>query len=172
MTNSPPTASDSYRTPTQDPLRPIPDDLYRDVLRTMPVPCVDLLIQHSGRILMVQRRNEPARGEWWFPGGRIHKGERLLQTAHRQAREEVGARGLCGALVHVEETLFETGRFGEPVHTVNLCYAFDALSKEVTLDADHTEYMWCLPAQLLGDRNLHPYLHRCLVNAGFRAAAA
>ena len=155
-----------------DPLRPIPAELYREILGAMPVACVDLLIRSSGRILMVQRRNEPARGEWWFPGGRIRKGESMLQTAHRQAREEVGVRGLCGALLHVEGTRFETGPFDQPVHTVNLCYLFDALSSEVTLDADHAEYMWCRPEQLLGDRHLHPYLHRCLANAGFRAAAA
>jgi len=155
-----------------DPLRPIPGDLYREILATMPVVCVDLLIHHRGEVLLVQRRNEPARGQWWFPGGRVHKGESLLQTAHRQAYEEVGLRGLRGSLLHVEETRFETGPFGDPVHTVNLCYAFDAYSSRVTLDDDHAEFMWCSPAQLRADLSLHPYLHRCLSNAGFRAVAA
>lgn len=155
-----------------DALRPIPAPLYREILATMPVVCVDLVIKNQGRILMVQRKNEPARGDWWFPGGRIRKGETLLQTALRQAREEVGVRGLCGSLIHVEETQFPTGPFGDPVHTVNLCYSFEAYSREVVLDADHAEYLWCSPEQLLSDRHLHPYLHRCLANAGFRAAAA
>ncbi|HXT16693.1 MAG TPA: NUDIX hydrolase [Gemmatimonadaceae bacterium] len=69
----------------------IPDDLYRQIVSTMPIACVDLVVRdRAGAVLLVRRRNEPAADEWWFPGGRIHFGERRRDAAARKLAEEVG----------------------------------------------------------------------------------
>src|SRR6266568_7285147 len=64
---------------------------YRRVLSVMPIVCVDCLVMNeSHEFLLVQRENEPLKGEYWVPGGRVYKGERLVDAVHRKMREEIG----------------------------------------------------------------------------------
>ena len=44
--------------------------------RDIAVPCVGgLAYDEEGRLLVVQRANEPGRGLWSIPGGRVEPGE-------------------------------------------------------------------------------------------------
>jgi mutator protein MutT len=45
---------------------------------------------HRGRILLIQRAQEPNKGFWSFPGGRIELGETVLEAVAREVREETG----------------------------------------------------------------------------------
>jgi acetyl-CoA carboxylase carboxyl transferase subunit beta len=49
-----------------------------------------VVIDDSGRLLVVLRRNEPSRGRWSVPGGRVEDGEQLSDAARREVREETG----------------------------------------------------------------------------------
>lgn len=63
---------------------------YRRIVDTMPILCVDIVLRGGdGRYLLVKRNNEPLKGHWWVPGGRVYKGESLEQAAIRKAREEL-----------------------------------------------------------------------------------
>ena len=67
----------------------IPEPLYEQIKKSMPIPCVDLLILDADdHVLLVRRIAPPAEGEWWFPGGRVHFGESRRQAAVRKLREE------------------------------------------------------------------------------------
>jgi len=65
----------------------IPDEEYKYILKNMPILCVDLLIMHDGRCLLLKRDNEPAKGEYWFAGGRVRKLETIESAAKRIAKE-------------------------------------------------------------------------------------
>src|SRR3954468_17973634 len=81
----------------------IPEEIYQMVVRTMPIACVDLIVSNSAReILLVRRTNAPARGEWWFPGGRVHYGETREAAVKRQLLKECG---LQSATLHELYTL-------------------------------------------------------------------
>jgi ADP-ribose pyrophosphatase YjhB (NUDIX family) len=55
------------------------------------VPCVGALAyDHSGRLLLVQRANEPGRGLWSLPGGRVEPGEDDAAALVREMAEETG----------------------------------------------------------------------------------
>lgn len=43
-----------------------------------------------GRLLLVRRRNEPGRGRWSLPGGRVEPGEDDEQAVVREVAEETG----------------------------------------------------------------------------------
>src|SRR5271157_2141659 len=68
----------------------VPVKLYRQMHRYLPILCVDLVVTDGKRFLLVRRVNQPERGRWWFPGGRVLKNERLIEVARRKLREETG----------------------------------------------------------------------------------
>jgi 8-oxo-dGTP diphosphatase len=55
-----------------------------------PLVGVGAVIVHEGRVLLVQRGTEPARGRWSIPGGLIEVGEQLSEAVIREVREETG----------------------------------------------------------------------------------
>lgn len=64
------------------------------------VPCVGALAyDDDGRLLLVQRGNEPGRGLWSVPGGRVEAGESDAEALVREMAEETGLVVEPGALV-------------------------------------------------------------------------
>lgn len=97
----------------------IPFETYRQILLSVPIACVDIAIVSEGRILLVERMDAPAEGEYWLPGGRVHKGELLKDGASRKALVEVGIACNVGPIVHTAETIFDDGPDGIVVDNIN-----------------------------------------------------
>lgn len=69
---------------------------------TPPVPCAGAIVRDvEGRLLVVRRRHEPARGRWSLPGGRVEPGESPAAAAAREVTEETGLVVEVGAEVLV-----------------------------------------------------------------------
>lgn len=147
----------------------IDQQLYDQILRHMPIACVDVAIVFNGGVLLVKREDAPARGQWWVPGGRVIKGETMRETARRKAREEVGLECHVGPIIHTAETIFADGPRDIPVHSINACFLLypthDGGSLSVRLDGHHGEWKW---VERITD-DLHPYVARCLSGAGLDA---
>jgi ADP-ribose pyrophosphatase YjhB (NUDIX family) len=119
----------------------IPEKLFSQIVRVLPIVCVDLLVYNrKNEILLLERRHEPAKGEWWFPGGRVHFGETRLEAARRKLREE------CGLEIH---SIVETGTFDclLPVrkhlsHGVTTVFTIVTDSEEVAVDAQTARFSW------------------------------
>lgn len=48
------------------------------------------MVVQEGRVLLVQRGTEPAKGQWSLPGGLIDVGETLPEAVSREVLEETG----------------------------------------------------------------------------------
>ena len=48
------------------------------------------MVVEQGRVLLVQRGTEPAKGQWSIPGGLIDVGESVREAVAREVREETG----------------------------------------------------------------------------------
>lgn len=146
----------------------IPTELYYRILENLPIACVDVAIVAHGAVLLVRRKDAPARGQWWVPGGRVLKGEMMRDTARRKAREEVGIDCHVGPIIHTAETIFPDGPGGIPVHSINSCFFMYPVDPEFKphLDDHHSDYRWvnAIPA------GLHSYVERCLMGAGLSRA--
>lgn len=57
-------------------------------------------------VLLIRRGTPPRRGEWSLPGGRIEPGERSIDAALRELREESGVEAEILGLVDVVDGLF------------------------------------------------------------------
>lgn len=55
------------------------------------IPCVGaVLSDDQGRLLLIRRANEPGRGLWSLPGGRVEPGETDEEAVVREVAEETG----------------------------------------------------------------------------------
>ena len=64
------------------------------------VRCVGAVCHNSdGRLLLVRRANEPGRGLWSIPGGRVEPGEDDIAALVREVQEETGLTVQPGQLI-------------------------------------------------------------------------
>jgi 8-oxo-dGTP diphosphatase len=57
---------------------------------TARIPCVGGVVVHGGRLLLVQRGQQPSMGLWSIPGGRLEAGEMPEAGCAREVLEETG----------------------------------------------------------------------------------
>jgi len=89
------------------------------LLHMIPIPAVGIVCLRGDEVLLVRRGTPPRQGEWSLPGGRIEPGERAVDAALRELREETGVEAEITGLIDVVDGLFpEAGR-----HYVLIDYA-------------------------------------------------
>lgn len=118
----------------------IEDELYGKIEKVMPILCVDLLVYQEPHIytLLCLRNNEPEKDRWWFPGGRVHKGETLIEAVRRIAEEELGLLTLDERQIFTFDYISKEGK-----HTPAVLYRVPfPTDQEVKLDNQHSKYQW------------------------------
>ena len=126
----------------------IEQSLYDKILESIPIVCVDVAIQHNEHILLIKRLQEPAKGEWWLPGGRLYKGEDLEACAYRKAIEETGLECAVIDKLLIRPTIFDT------VHSINLVY----LLKTSEISNLKSDGSWDKHRWVNRNGDYHPYI--------------
>jgi 8-oxo-dGTP diphosphatase len=68
------------------------------------IDCVGGIVKDAAaRLLLVKRGQEPAKGRWSVPGGRVEAGESDADATAREVLEETGVRVRVGRLVGTVE---------------------------------------------------------------------
>ncbi|QYF87949.1 NUDIX hydrolase [Brevundimonas sp. PAMC22021] len=100
-----------------------------------PIPAVGVVCMRGDEVLLIRRGTPPRLGEWSLPGGRIEPGERAIEAALRELREETGVEAEMLGLIDVVDGVFpEHGR-----HYVLIDYAARWLSGEPQAGDDATQ---------------------------------
>lgn len=138
----------------------VPNQLFAEFIAHFPQVCVEVVLEYDGGVLVARRTNEPVKGEWFWPGGRLNKGEQLEDAAHRIAQEELGieidVEEQLGVRAHFWETSDAIGRPSR--HTVNVVYRASPRvdNPDIVLDEQHTEYRLLTETET----SLHEYVRR------------
>ncbi len=105
-----------------------------------PVPAVGVVCLRGDDVLLIRRGTPPRLGEWSLPGGRMEPGERAIDAALRELREETGVQAEIVGLVDVVD-----GLFGDR-HYVLIDYAARWIAGEPMAGADAAEAVF-LPVE-------------------------
>lgn len=122
--------------------RKIPVSLYKKIVDKMPILCVDMIVRHKGKFLLVKRKNEPLKGKFWVPGGRILKGENLEAAVTRKAKEELGIDVKIVKFVGVFNKVFYKNKYGSKTgfHGLSVVFLVEPLSLKIKLDGQSSDW--------------------------------
>jgi 8-oxo-dGTP pyrophosphatase MutT (NUDIX family) len=148
----------------------LPKDVYVTLVRDAVVCCVDIVLVRTTtsaasasadgtsaavttrrECLLVERSSEPVKGVWWWPGGRLLKGETFFDAAIRKAQEETGVNAEHVRPVQVLgvwNTFFPTSAWDDDssrgTQTVNPIVLVEMSNSNVEIKLDGTSdgYRW------------------------------
>jgi len=95
-----------------------------------------VVLVENGRLLLIKRGNEPGKGLWAVPGGKVRIGETLKAAAQREAAEETGLNVDVGDVAWVGEHLTDTH------HIVLIDFYAKATGGELAASDDADEVEW------------------------------
>lgn len=144
----------------------LPDQTFRTIVSSTPLVSIDLVLQDlRGGVLLGQRVNRPAQGDWFVPGGRIQKDESLDMAFRRITSNELGVafERDQAAFLGVYEHFYSDGVFGagdtDPTtHYVVLAYHL-RMSGDIPLSPSidqHRAYRWFPVTAVQTDVDIHP----------------
>lgn len=155
----------------------LPKKTFASIVAHTPLVSIDLIVRNtSGEILLGKRKNCPAQGFWFVPGGRILKDEMICTAFSRLTEEELGIS--CGIdranFVGVYEHFYGDNFSGNDfsTHYVVLGYEF-GLDMDLTFPhRQHDGYCWLRPAELLQNPQVHGntkayFIERSLLTGAF-----
>ena len=120
----------------------IPADDWRTIVANVPIVSVDLVIRRDGGVVLGRRTNEPAKGHWFIPGGRVLKGETRREAVGRVAAEELGIEveivESLGAFEHLYDTSGVSGV--DSKHYLANGYVVDVVDGEPEPDDQHDTF--------------------------------
>jgi colanic acid biosynthesis protein WcaH len=126
-----------------------PEDFLR-LVDHAPLVSIDLLVRNrEGQLLVGLRRNAPAAGTYFVPGGRIAKGLSHEQALREIAERELGLPGVEWEDRNVEGIFthaYEDNALGVPgvsTHYVVIAYGLRADDESVLrTDDQHSHFTW------------------------------
>jgi len=146
----------------------IEEELYKRIIEKIPIPTVDIVIfsKDLKRVLLFKRENDPAKGVYYTPGGRIFKEEEPIECAVRKMKEELSLDAVetdlryGGAIFERFENCFFSEEIGASF--MNMFYYFILEDeRNLRLDSQHSESMWFE----VSDKNIFHYVKRKIVES-------
>lgn len=135
--------------------------IFSSVIQHTPLVSIDLIVKNEeGKVLLGKRTNEPAKGYWFVPGGRIHKDETLDAAFKRTVNDELGLdMSRKEALFdRVYEHFYENNVFNENFSTHYVVLAHKITIRALPeLNTQHSEYRWFEVEELLNSDDVHNY---------------
>jgi ADP-ribose pyrophosphatase YjhB (NUDIX family) len=139
----------------------LPARLFNKIMKCLPIVSAEALISTDEGLLLLKRNNKPVKGEWWFPGGRIRKGESPEEALRREVKEETNLDLDDCKLINVYSRIFPER------HDITVAYFCKTKPGKIVLNREHSKYAFFkrLP------HDLHPCIHEVLTDTGWKTSS-
>jgi ADP-ribose pyrophosphatase YjhB (NUDIX family) len=117
----------------------LPEKQWKFILRSMPIPCVDIVVHKHRNVLLGFRTIPPYRNVWALPGGRIRKHEYPRDAVERNL-DEIGISAEMEHFVGVFPVKFPRDPYKR--YDITLCYACRWRSGEPTITPELRQLDW------------------------------
>lgn len=142
-------------------------NVFKLVVDATPLVSIDLVVSDAaGRILLGLRKNRPAQGFWFVPGGRVRKNETLNMAFRRLTIAEIGlelsrddARFL-GVYEHQYlDSFFGSDTDSPNTHYIVLAYSIakSSLSQNGLPLSQHEGFRWWTADEAIDSAVVHQY---------------
>ncbi|MCD4780678.1 MAG: NUDIX domain-containing protein [Candidatus Omnitrophica bacterium] len=148
---------------SQNEFEPLKTEDFKTLTRDGPLVAIDLIIVNREQgVLVGLRKNAPAKGCFFVPGGRIRKNETMAQAFNRIALTEVGQdwaieqAKMLGAFDHIyiNENFFEED--GLDTHYVTLGFMLrNVPTFHIDAVDQHEHYHWMPLRDLMQNDQVH-----------------
>ena len=131
------------------------NNVFETIVTNTPLISIDLLVENEqGEFLLGLRKNRPAQGYWFVPGGRVLKNESLDQAFKRLTKLELGLEleRNQADFKGVYEHFYQDSVFSEQysTHYLALAHKIKINSNAVKIDKkQHSDYQWLKPEELV-----------------------
>ncbi len=137
-------------------------EIFKCIVKHTPLVAIDLIVRNKeGKILLGLRKNRPARGYYFVPGGRIFKNETLDEAFRNISRNELGIEldrkdaKFLGVFEHIYNDNFFGNEFG--THYIVLAHLIDIDFELELPEEQHSDYIWLTPEEILENEKVHQY---------------
>ena len=116
-----------------------------------------VVVDNSGRVLLIRRGTEPRKGEWSIPGGLIELGESLHEGLQREVTEETGLFVTPEAIVDVIDRIYRVSDDEDArvrYHYVVVDYWCRVIGGDLKPASDASEVAWVSRAEWI-DTNVY-----------------
>lgn len=153
-------------------------DMFSAACAALPLISIDLMVTRPGlqgrELLLGLRKNRPAKGWWFTPGGRIYKNEPFNVAMRRIAQQEIGLNFVWlnrAKSLGIKDHFYPDSAFNPNIstHYLNLPYALALQSEEaqtLKLQTDkfsqHEAWQWISIELAQNDPNVHSYVRAVL----------
>ena len=117
----------------------------------MPLFCIDFLFTFQENYLLLKGTEEPLKGIFWPPGGRLDFRENIDELAMRVQKREIGCFYPNYKPIGFSNYLFQDNKDSRALHTPTILFQIKLKEKFTPiLDYRHSEYKWTrdLPLKL------------------------
>lgn len=138
-------------------------DDFKQLVSNAPLFAIDLVvINERNEILLGQRKNAPAKGYWFVPGGRVYKNEALETAIERISQSELGLTLKRHELnfIGLYDHFYDDSFFDEntSTHYINATHYIRLNAQLLNLPTEqHAQYRWVALNQLEEDDAIHRY---------------
>jgi colanic acid biosynthesis protein WcaH len=136
-------------------------DTFQLIIQSTPLVSIDLIVRNErGQYLLGRRKNRPAQGYWFVPGGRIFKNEKVSCAFERIVKDELNlavsfeAAQFLGLYDHFyQDCVFSDD---ESTHYVVNAFILSIDSEWLDLPSNqHEHYQWATPETIIEDATVH-----------------
>lgn len=107
----------------------------------VPILAVSACVWQGDRVLMIQRAKPPV-GLWVLPGGHVELGEKVIEAAHRELKEETGVTADLSHFAGLYDIIQRDAQGQVARHFVIACYGGLWTGGEAVAASDASAARW------------------------------